>query len=860
MRKPILILFLSALMQSSFAQRITHTFSDVSMSDALVWLQSQTERYDISFVYNELEDFRVSTEVKNQSVPDAIQQIIGFYPIRMTRNGERKLFVECTHKASRHVKGHLVDEQNLPVVYANIALLSPSDSTIGSAELKVLLGGVSNEDGFFIIPCEYRNVLARISYVGYKTLYLPCTPTDLGTIRMERDDVLLKNVTVKGDLPTYRLMKGGMMANVEGTLLAELGTVLDVLEQLPRLQVDDDKVRVAGKEGTPLIYINGRVMRNSEELRQLKSRDIKSIEVLTTPGPQYASHVSSVIRIKTRRQQGEGWSGSLSHYSRWSVKHTMFDYLSLNYRRDNLDIFAHLNYENYFWQVEDEATDIFISNLHHIEQQQMWKMQERLQDLDGNLGFNYQIADDHTVGVRYSNDCRFPEDYHASTNTLTYTTDGVPSGRIDCQETESYKAWPQPTLDAYYIGKVGKMDIDLNLTWLSRKNSTETQAVEQSESYGDQTVTTLHESRSRMWAGKLVLTYPLGKQVKLNFGSEYTNSHNTQTYQNPENILRPSDNDMHENMLAGFAEVEYSIEKWLFSMGARYEHNNVAYYDNNVRMPEQSRTENHWMPTFTVGWHRGKWQHTLGMSTLVYRPSYGNLSNDVVYMSHFRYRGGNPWLKTMYNYDFEYNLAWRWLNFTAEYGYMVNSHTNYTTAYDDTSDIMFSTFMNVPHRQLINFSLTVNPHFGVWYPTLKLECYRQFFNAKPYGVTENLERPMLEGAFNNLFRLRHDWMIRLNYSWNTSAFYQFVERKPQQELDLNVDKYFFHKSLLVRFRFSDIFKGGNYNINVYNGRYTRYLTEYQQSRYLQLGITYYFNTTRSKYRGTGAGNAEKSRL
>ena len=124
-------------MQSSFAQRITHTFSDVSMSDALVWLQSQTERYDISFVYNELEDFRVSTEVKNQSVPDAIQQMIGFYPIRMTRNGERKLFVECTHKASRHVKGRLVDEQNLPVVYANIALLSPSDSTIGSAELKI---------------------------------------------------------------------------------------------------------------------------------------------------------------------------------------------------------------------------------------------------------------------------------------------------------------------------------------------------------------------------------------------------------------------------------------------------------------------------------------------------------------------------------------------------------------------------------------------------------------------------------------------------------------------------------------------------------------------------------------------------
>ena len=248
------------------------------------------------------------------------------------------------------------------------------------------------------------------------------------------------------------------------------------------------------------------------------------------------------------------------------------------------------------------------------------------------------------------------------------------------------------------------------------------------------------------------------------------------------------------------------------------------------------------------------------MRTLVYRPTYSNLTNDITYSGHFRYRGGNPGLKTMYNYDFEYNLAWRWLNFTAEYGYMVDSHTNYAQPFDDTSDIMFATFLNVPHRQQLRFIVTASPHFGPWYPSLTLECYRQFFNASAYGVTENLEKPSLELTFNNMLRLKHDWTLRLNFTCNTPAYFQFVERRPQQVLSLHVNKYFFNKHLLASLSINDMLKTGNYNINLYNGRYTHHLHEYQQSRYLQLGLVYYLNTTRTKYRGTGAGNAEKNRL
>ena len=66
------------------AQKITHEYNNVSLSEALRQLNEQTEDYNISFLYNDLEDFRITTSIRRKSVPDAIRQMIGFYPIRMT--------------------------------------------------------------------------------------------------------------------------------------------------------------------------------------------------------------------------------------------------------------------------------------------------------------------------------------------------------------------------------------------------------------------------------------------------------------------------------------------------------------------------------------------------------------------------------------------------------------------------------------------------------------------------------------------------------------------------------------------------------------------------------------------------------
>ena len=140
MKKIILYLFLMLVVSTPLhGQRVARSFNDVSMSEALKWLNERSGEYNISFLYNELEDFRVTTTVKNKSVPDAIQQLIGFYPIKMTVQG-KDIAVECPLREATRYKGTVLDETGQPLPYANVALLSPR----------------SYLPNFFLPPSSYR--------------------------------------------------------------------------------------------------------------------------------------------------------------------------------------------------------------------------------------------------------------------------------------------------------------------------------------------------------------------------------------------------------------------------------------------------------------------------------------------------------------------------------------------------------------------------------------------------------------------------------------------------------------------------------------------------------------------------------
>ena len=100
MRRIISMLVCCLVLAGVQAQKITRDYNNVSLSEALRQLNEQTDDYTISFLYNELEDFRITTSIRRKTVPDAIRQMIGFYPIRMTNH--RGVSAENDHSIQGH--------------------------------------------------------------------------------------------------------------------------------------------------------------------------------------------------------------------------------------------------------------------------------------------------------------------------------------------------------------------------------------------------------------------------------------------------------------------------------------------------------------------------------------------------------------------------------------------------------------------------------------------------------------------------------------------------------------------------------------------------------------------------------------
>ena len=273
-------LCLTLFVMAALSMRGQHTFRDTSLSEALITLDSSSKRYNITFVYDELEDFTVSKTIpRGRSLPDAVREVCGFYPVRVIVHG-KEIFVECIQKDRMKLKGQLVAEDSQPVAYANIALFSLTDSAL-------IGGGVSNEAGQFVIPCGADRALVRISCVGYKTIERLMPISQIGTIRMQVADHYLHNVNVKGVAPVIRYDTDRLQYVVADDPFAQGQNVMELMNRVPMVTLSGDHVSILGK-GPARWMLNGRVLDYGSEtiprqLWSLQSDDIERIEVISLP-------------------------------------------------------------------------------------------------------------------------------------------------------------------------------------------------------------------------------------------------------------------------------------------------------------------------------------------------------------------------------------------------------------------------------------------------------------------------------------------------------------------------------------------------------------------------------------------------
>lgn len=315
------VLCLAILMLSMGSVRAQHVFRGMSLSEVLIALDQSSHQYDVSFVYDELEDFTVSCTVdKDVPLPDAVRQVCGFYPVKVNVQG-REIFVECMQKSQTKLIGRLVDTAGHPVAYANIALFRHEDQTFPDASNRndslLIGGGVSNEAGDFVIPCRAGQVRARISCVGFKTIDRLMPVRHVGTIRMQMEDYYLRQVTVHGSVPVIRWQTDRLEYYVARDSFARGQNALELMNRVPMVSMSGGAMSILGR-GHAGLMINGRVVdRDAEAVQRklwsLQAEDIERIEVVPVPsGRNRTDTGGGYINIVLNRDQTLGWRGDLS--------------------------------------------------------------------------------------------------------------------------------------------------------------------------------------------------------------------------------------------------------------------------------------------------------------------------------------------------------------------------------------------------------------------------------------------------------------------------------------------------------------------------------------------------------------------
>ena len=535
--------------------------------------------------------------------------------------------------------------------------------------------------------------------VGYITRYIDARQGSVGDIQMLPDTKELGEVVVKGERPQYKMTAGGMTVDIQNSLLKDVGTADDVLSMLPQVQGGDGNFTVFAK-GTPEIYINNKKVQNARKLKRLKSTDIKSVDVITSPGAKYNAEVGAVIRIKTKKRQGDGISMEASSQVKYNEKWTTYDDVTVKYRTGGLEVFGNMMINNDNHSEDNTITTDIRANGNHVNIIQVCPNNFWYTMLGGQIGASYDFNDDNSIGFSYTLSGSLYGRRTAQTQQ-TITRNNAPEGMVDQFFEMNLSDRPQHEANIYYVGKAGKLGIDFNGSWIWEKNMRDQASFEHSLQLADRTVTTHNENRNHMLAGKLVLTYPIWKG-ELSAGTEMSRSNSHGIYSNVEQVMAPSNDEIKESNVAGFTEYKLKLGDWSLNGGLRYETVTSDYYSFSQYQTEPSRKYHDLFPNLSVGWQKNKWGIQLGYNKRISRPNYQVLNSNVQYDNRYVYEGGNPLLRPTIKQNLDLNVTYSWLNFTAGYSYNKDLRLNFGYLYQEGTEITIWTNRNFDKFESFN--------------------------------------------------------------------------------------------------------------------------------------------------------------
>lgn len=757
----------------------------------------------------------------------------------------------CAFSQNCVLQGTVKDESFLPVEFANIVILTESDSSF-------VAGCVTTDTGSFSIhSLKEGNYILKTSFITfqdvYKNIRISNSNSDIGVIYLKSQERELKEVVVTSRRPPFKVKQGSLLADISNTQLSTLGTATDVIQRIPGVVAGDDNISVFGK-GTPIVYIDNRIVKDFTELNILQSADIATIELITNPGAKYDASGRALILVKTKKKK----SGFSTQVSKKFIVGNYFggdENINISLTKNNFSFFA--SYNHMYQKRKTKEEDTYLARFDTI-----WNHKINTPYVSSvtrnqfSTGFDWSINEKHSIGLQYQT-FFFSSKNRINMEGKTFSNEEI-YDKISSLSDIREKPY-RHLINTFYIGKLSKTT-SLQFIFDYLKNHTERDQLTHETSIlkPSREVNVTNQSNFHLYATKLILTQKLGPGT-LDFGGEYNKITGDGYLINNKGYIRNNIYTNEEQKFAGFIDYHNSWNGFEFNTGLRYEYSEEKATEDSIKLIKTNRTYSAIYPALSISKKIDKTHLNLSFNKKIQRPSFTQLNGNVVYVNRFMMQKGNPYLKKTDIYDLNIVATYNKMYFNIGYLYQKDPISFYSEK-DSFQNVIYTTVSNYPKYQEINLTVNYNSKIGWWQPNLTLRVRKPFFSILTENEKSRYNDPDLSIQAYNDFALGSDFILSLNVTYQTDYSYYLIKLANYKKIDIGLRKSFLDKRLRLNMEVRDIFNWVHDKNQIEVNQIRMNQARKNETRFVILTVSYLFNNYKKKYRGSSAAKDDINRL
>ena len=290
-----------------------------------------------------------------------------------------------------HFYGKVIDAAtNKPIDAASIQLIQSKFDTATNKRKDVVVSGMlTTKKGEFSL--ENLAVMGayklKITAIGYKPIdqkaafelnmggartgdmssMMSAVDKDLGNIKMEPDAQQLEGVTVVANKPLLTMSIDRKIFNVEKNLTSVGGTAVDVMKNVPGVNVDIDG-NVTLRNAAPQIFVDGRP--TTMTLEQIPADAISTVEIITNPSAKFdaSGGGAGILNIVLKKNRRAGYNGSIRASIDSRGKPGFGGDINIKQQKINFFVGGQMGFRKSISEVNTERSDFFNGAQAHLIQ------------------------------------------------------------------------------------------------------------------------------------------------------------------------------------------------------------------------------------------------------------------------------------------------------------------------------------------------------------------------------------------------------------------------------------------------------------------------------------------------------------